>query len=515
MTKEKSENPQVPNPKEMENLIEKLSPLEIKVIPYLKEPVEAIEKKSGLDNVSVLRALRFLESKGLLKLKTSVKVIVELGTNGVYYKKNNLPERKLLMTLEQNNHISLEEAKKLSKLSENEFKVSLGVLKNKVMITMSGGKISLNASKEELSKKSFEEQLIDMLPAEKESLSSELLYALENLRKRRDILEIKEKQIIDFELTKIGRQIAGKEIKSNLLEEVTSETIRDWARGRKFRKYDISAPVPAINGGKRHFVNQSIEYAKRIWTDLGFKEMTGTMTDSSFWIFDALFTPQDHPAREMQDTFFIKEAIAKLPDTKIVNAVKQSHEEGVGGSRGWKSKWTEKEAKKVVLRTHTTGLSARTLASLKPGDMPAKYFAIGKVFRNEAVDWSHGFEFYQTEGIVVDPKASLRHLLGYLREFYQKMGYDKVKFVPSFFAYTEPSVEIQVWHPEKKIWLELGGAGIFRPEVTIPLLGKPIPVLAWGQGFDRIITEFYKIKDLREMYSNDIKDLRQKRSWIK
>lgn len=498
----------------IDNLIEKLSPLEIKIIPFLKEPIDKIEKKSGLDNVSVLRALRFLESKGILKLKTTSKTLIELGTNGVYYKKNNLPERQLLILLEKQNHLELEEAKKLSKLSENEFKVSLGVLKNKAQINMSGGKISINASKEELSKKSFEEQLIDSLPIEKGKLSPELMYAFENLRKRKDIIETKDKQIVEFELTGLGKQLAGKEIKSEFLEEVTQEVIRDWQRGKKFRKYDVKAGVPSVNGGKKHFVNQSIEYAKRIWTDLGFKEMTGSMTDSSFWIFDALFTPQDHPAREMQDTFFIK-GEAKLPDSKIVKAVKQSHEQGVDESKGWNYRWTEKEAQKLVLRTHTTGLSARTLASLKPENLPAKYFAIGKVFRNETVDWSHGFEFYQTEGIVIDPKANLRHLLGYLKEFYQKMGYEKIKFVPSFFAYTEPSVEIQVWHPEKKIWFELGGAGIFRPEVTIPLLGTAVPVLAWGQGFDRIITEYYKIKDLRELYSNDIKELRRKRAWIK
>ena len=217
----------------------------------------------------------------------------------------------------------------------------------------------------------------------------------------------------------------------------------------------------------------------------------------------------------MQDTFFIKEVSAKLPEEKIVKAVRQAHESGIEKSKGWNYSWQEKEAKKVVLRTHTTSLSVRTISNLKESDLPAKYFAIGKVFRNETVDWSHGFEFYQTEGIVIDKNANFRHLLGYLKEFYAKMGYNKIKFVPSFFAYTEPSVEVQVWHPEKKIWLELGGAGIFRPEVTVPLLGKPIPILAWGQGFDRIITDFYKIKDLREMYSNDIKILREKKIWMK
>jgi len=499
-----------------EEIIETLSPLEIKIIPFLKEPIEKIEKKSGLDNVSVLRGLRFLETKKFLKLKTTTKTMIELGVNGVYYKKNSLPERKILMLLEQHKHLALEEAKKLSKLSENEFKVSLGVLKNKALITLFGGKMTLNATKEELSKKSPEEQLIDSLPMEKEKLYPELNYALDNLKKRKDIVEIKEKNLVDFELTQLGKEFAGKEIKSDLLEEVNAEVIRDWKRGNKFRRYDITAPVPQINGGKKHFVNQSIEYAKQIWTELGFKEMQGTMTETSFWTFDSLFTPQDHPAREMQDTFFIKDAQGKLPDDKkIVERVKESHEIGVGKSKGWNYKWQENSAKKVVLRTHTTSLSARTLAKLKESDMPAKFFAIGKVFRNETLDWSHGFEFYQTEGIVIDPNANFQNLLGYLKEFYQKMGFEKIKFVPSFFAYTEPSVEIQVWHPEKKIWLELGGAGIFRPEVTIPLLGKAIPVLAWGQGFDRIITDFYKIKDLRELYSNDLKELRQKREWIK
>lgn len=351
----------------------------------------------------------------------------------------------------------LKKQKKLSKLSDNEFKVSIGVLKDKALIELANGKIVSKATKEEIIKKFPEERLIELLPIEKEKLKDEMLLALENLKKRKDIIEIKEKSIVSFELTPLGKQIAGREIKSDLLEELTPEIIRDWTKGKKFRKYDLSSPVPQINGGKRHFVNQSIEYAKRIWTDLGFKEMRGTIVDSSFWIFDALFTPQDHPAREMQDTFFIKGLSAKLPDNKIVKAVRQSHEKGVEGSKGWNYSWQEKEAQKVVLRTHTTGLSAHTLSRLKEENLPAKYFAIGKVFRNETVDWSHGFEFYQTEGIVIDKNASLSHLLGYLKEFYEKMGYKKIKFVPSFFPYTEPSVEIQVYHPERKIWLELGG----------------------------------------------------------
>ena len=284
-------------------------------------------------------------------------------------------------------------------------------------------------------------------------------------------------------------------------------------KGKKFRRYNIVSPVSAINGGKRHFVNQAIDYARRIWLEMGFKEMTGDMIQNSFWVFDALFTAQDHPVREMADTFFINKK-TELPDKKLVKKVKESHEKGVGGSRGWQYLWNEEEAKRLCLRTHTTCLSAQTLSELKEKEMPAKFFAFGKNFRNETVDWSHGFEFYQTEGIVVDENANFRHLLGYLKQFYKKMGFEKIRFRPAYFPYTEPSVEIDVWHPEKKIWLELGGAGIFRPEVVIPLLGKYLPVLAWGQG-DRIILDYYKIKDLREFFKNDLTKLRKMKFWMK
>jgi len=238
----------------------------------------------------------------------------------------------------------------------------------------------------------------------------------------------------------------------------------------------------AINGGKKHFVNQSIEQGKKIWLEMGFKEMTGNHTVTSFWNFDALFTAQDHPVREMQDTFFIKGVEGKLPkDVKIIEQVKQSHEKGVGGSKGWQYSWKENEAKKVLLRTHTTCLSAKTLASLKKEQMPAKFFSVNKVFRNETLDWKHGFEFNQSEGIVIDPNANFTHLIGYLKEFAKKMGYEKVRIQPSYFPYTEPSLEGSIWNEERKEWVEVLAAGIFRPEVTIPLLGTAMPVLAWAQ----------------------------------
>jgi len=501
---------------EIQKIIESLSPLERTIIPYLNKSIKKIKEETNLDSVSITRALQFLSNKGLVVLTKKTKTIVDLNTNGIQYKKHGLPERKLLALLETKNHIPFQEAKKLSKLSDNEFKVSLGVLKSKALISLTNGRISLNANKSELAKKTIEESLLEILPLEESSLKDEQLLALQNLQKRKEIIEINKRSTLSFTVTQLGKELEGENLDLGLIESVSPELIKNWKTNKKFRSYDISAPVPKIQGGGKHFVNQAIEYGKRIWLDLGFKEMTGTLVQTSFWNFDALFTPQDHPVREMQDTFFIKDVSGKLPDKALVSKVKQTHESGIKESKGWEYLWNKSEASKVTLRTHTTCLSAQTLASLDiTKDLPAKFFALGKVFRNETVDWSHGFEFYQTEGIVISKDLNFQHLLGFLKEFYTKMGFDKIRFTPAYFPYTEPSVEISAFHKGKKIWLELGGAGIFRPELTIPLLGKNIPVLAWGQGFDRIITDYYKIKDLREMYSNNLTKLRQKKAWIK
>jgi len=501
----------------MERLLESLSPNERKVMQHLDEKdINNICKKTNLDKTSVLRSLEFLQNKKILILSTTSKKIVDVGVNGALYRNKGLPERRLLNLLAEKRIISLQEAAKESKLSDEEFKASIGALKRKAMIELKNEKIVFNASKEEISKKSLEEKFLEILPIEYNALTPEQLFALKTLEKRKDIILIEEEKTVSIEITQLGKDLMKKGIKQeNYIEQINSELIqKELWRGKKFRRYDLTSSVPSITGGKRHFVNQSTDYARKVWTEMGFKEMSGNMIQSSFWNFDALFQPQDHPVRDMQDTFFINKKI-KLPDKKIINAVKESHEKGVGGSKGWGYEWNELEAQKAVLRTHTTCLSSQTLSKLKPENLPVKFFAVGRCFRNETVDWSHGFEFNQTEGIVVDPNANFRHLLGYLKQFFKKMGYEKVRFRPSFFPYTEPSVEVDVWHPERKIWWELGGAGMLRPEVTIPLLGKHIPVLAWGPGFDRMLMSYYDIKDLRELYKNDLSKTRKMRYWIK
>ena len=507
-------------------IVESLSPIERKVLPVLSKDslnLDEISENAEVDKTTALRAVEFLKNKKLIESDEKVGKIVQAGINGLFYLKKQLPERRLLNKLAEKKIILIHEIKHSCNLNDNEAKVAIGVLKKKALVEIRNGRVMFTGKKEEITKQMFEELFLEKLPLELDNVKERDKLALESLKARKDVIEIIEEKKVFVALTNLGLKISNLDLKVDLLEALTPKLLKGsgW-KGKKFRRYDLQTSGRRVYGGKRHFVNQATDYAKKIWLEMGFKEMTGSLTQTGFWNFDALFTAQDHPVREEQDTFFIKDIEGKLPDGNIVKEVKKSHEGGgemfSGLSKGWQDSWNEEEAKKVLLRTHTTCLSAQTLNkiadSVREGK-PAKYFALGKTFRNETIDWSHGFEFNQTEGIVVDENANFRQLLGYLVEFFKKMGYEKIRIRPGYFPYTEPSLEIDVFHPEKKVWLELGGAGMFRPEVTVPIFGKHVPVLAWGPGFDRTIMEYFQIKDLRDMYKNDISKLREGKVWLK
>ncbi len=497
----------------IDKLIEKLHPLERKVLPFLKlKNVKEIIEKSGMQEIEVMRALQWLENKDVLKINIEIKENVYLGENGEKYLKEGLPERRFLECLDK--ELSLNEIKKNARLDKDEISACLGILKREKAIEFVYDKVKRTDKwKEVLSKIKKDEDFLKSLPSESKHLGSRL----DEFRKRKELIEIKIEKIRDIKLNELGEKLIKTEIKDNFIDSVDSKILKnkEW-KNKRFRAYDIKINVPKIYNGRKHFVNESIEYARQIWLEMGFKEMSGPLVQTSFWNFDALFTAQDHPVREMQDTFFIKNpAKGKLPK-ELVDKIRKVHENGwTTNSKGWGGKWNEEEAKKNVLRTHTTVLSARTIAALKKEDLPAKFFSVGRCFRNETLDWSHLFEFNQTEGIVVDPNANFRHLLGYLKEFFKKMGFENARFRPAYFPYCEPNVEIEVYHPVHKKWIELGGAGIFRPEVVKPLLGFECPVLAWGPGFDRMIMDYYRINDIRELYKNDLKQIREAKVWLK
>ncbi|MBU1976102.1 MAG: phenylalanine--tRNA ligase subunit alpha [Nanoarchaeota archaeon] len=513
----------------LDKLMASLHPLERKVLPLIQEFSEfsMLLANSGLKEVQVMRAIQWLGNKEIVKIKDTSQEIIVLEENGIKYAEHGLPEKKFLQAI-HTQPLHLQEIGIQASLSKEELNACIGILKKKVCIEITKGEENLpiisitEQGKKQLHQESLEEKFLKKsFPIKKANLSAEENYACNALIRRKDIIrdEIsKEKQIL---LSAKGITLLEEykdKLQEHLSERLTSKMLLDnsWKK-HKFRPYDVSINVPKINYGKRHFVNKAVEYARKVWLELGFKEMDGPLLQTGFWNFDALFTAQDHPVREMQDTYYIKDPeYGKLPDKKILNRVKAAHENGgTTGSKGWQYKWNEEEAKRNVLRTHTTALSAQTIAKLKKEDLPAKFFAVGKCFRNEALDWSHLFEFNQFEGIVVDPDANFRHLIGYLKEFMKKIGFPKARFRPAYFPYTEPSLEIDVYHPIHKTWIEIGAAGIFRPEVVVPLLGKDIPVLAWGPGLDRQMMDYYQIRDIRELYKNDIKQLRQMKTWVK
>ena len=501
-------------------IIAKLHPLERVVLPALRDHTElsAIAKATKLSEVEVTRALQWLENKQLLKIHSKKIERVSLDKNGKLYKHHGVPEKAFLGAL-SNEFKGLNIITKKSKLSREEVNACLGLLKRKnaietkkdetlqVKITEVGETfLATPQPEEEFLQKEFPINTVDLTKAEKE--------LIKDLKRRKQFIKIEESKETTITLTEDGTIIANADLAGEVVNRLTSGMLKtgEW-QDKQFRAYDVEINVPKINGGKKHFVTEAIEYIKRIWLDMGFKEMSGNYVQSAFWDLDALFVPQDHPAREMQDTFYV-EGQATLP--KIWEKIKEVHENGGDtGSTGWQYSFSEDEAKQLLLRTHTTVLSAQTLATLKKEDLPAKFFNVGKVFRNEDLDWKHLFEFYQIDGIVVDPNANLKHLKGYLTQFYKKMGFPKVRMRPAHFPYTKPSLEVDVFHPVKKEWVELGGAGIFRPEVVKPLLGFDCPVLAWGQGMGRIIAEYWNITDIRNLYRNDIKQLRELRVWLK
>ena len=363
---------------------------------------------------------------------------------------------------------------------------------------------------------------VELTPEGRTALASKLPleYALENVSKSGETDAESAQTLMSRGLIReapsggfIGKIIGHRGAKETRgdIAQITPEILKmgGWKQAT-FKKYDVNAPAPALWPGKRHIVTQFLESVRRIWIEMGFKEMVGGLSETAFWNFDALYQPQDHPARDLADTFYLNPPQnGKLPGKELVEHVSATHTNGwTTGSAGWKYKWSPEAAAKACLRTHTTAVSARTLANLHKEDMPAKFFSIGRCFRNETLDWKHLCEFYQVEGIVVDESVTFRHLLGYLKRFYAKLGFPNARFRPAYFPYTEMSTEIEVWDSTKKVWLELGGAGIFRPEVVKPLLGVDIPVLAWGPGVERLVMNTYALADIRQLYGNDLSLLR-------
>jgi len=475
--------------------------------------VSQIVSRSGVDQPMAMATLQYGGEQDWLKISELKREELILTENAPEILKQGLPERRILSELAERGEIPLRELALLAKerdIPMNEI-IKWGSVRG--WVEKRGGDLSLTdagriASREQAddekalelaiaSKKFFLDDL------EKHGIDVEKVRRL--LRGRPALVRLKTRTVRSAVLTEKGREVLKGDVR--ILKErnvLTSDDITGggW-REIHLRAYDVTLEADHVYPAKIHLMQKIIQQTRHAFLEMGFTEIVSPQVESAFWDFDALFQPQDHPARDMQDTFYLaRPHQANLPDEELVERVKRTHEDGGDtGSTGWGYSWDRGRARQVVLRTHTTATTIRALA--RDPNPPRKVFCVGKVYRNEAISYKHLPEFFQVDGVVVDEEASLATLLGTLSEFYHKMGFAQVKFKPAFFPYTEPSVEVFVYMESRKSWIEMGGSGVFRPEVTRPL-GCRVPVLAWGLGLDRLAMMRYGITDIRDLYWSDL-----------
>lgn len=291
--------------------------------------------------------------------------------------------------------------------------------------------------------------------------------------------------------------------------DLTRENLQrgDW-KELEFKEYNFNAKGQSAEGGHLHPLLKVRRQLQMIFLQMGFEEMpTNNFVESSFWNFDALFQPQQHPARDSHDTFFLQApSTTKMLPEDYVERVKRVHEHGGYGSRGYGYDWKREEANKNLLRTHTTAVSSRMLYLLAQKPFaPKKYYSIDRVFRNEAVDRTHLAEFHQIEGLVCDRGLTLGDLIGVLQDFFSRLGMSQLRFKPAYNPYTEPSMEIFSYHEGLKKWVEIGNSGMFRPEMLLPMgLPEDVRVIAWGLSLERPTMILYGVDNIRDLFGHKV-----------
>ena len=487
---------------------------------YIWLTIDRIMEETKLPDSAVMRAGLTLQENGLIKIQARPTTLIELTDEGQEYANKGLPERRLVDILESlNGKATLADIEKSSKLEPKLIEIALGWAIRKKWVSFDKKTQTVRFLQKTWAEK--DEMLLTEMSGKGlvSLLSIDNLEAVETLKKRQ-LLKVKEKTERVFEITEDGRKaISKREVTSvkimpstRPVTQLTPELIitGKW-HTTKLQKYNIEAPVAKTWPGKKHPYLQFLDEVRAKLVNLGFQEMTGTSVETSFFNFDALYTPQDHPARETSDIYYVKDPqygdISQHATT--VQHVAETHENGwKTGSTGWEYKYSLLTAQRLILRGHGTCLSARTLES-KNLEIPSKHFSIARVYRPEITDKTHLSEFNQVEGIIIDENLTLKDLLGVLGKFAMEIaGADKVCFKPDYFPFTEPSVELSAYK-EGYGWVEFGGSGIFRPEVTLPL-GVKEPVIAWGLGVDRLFMMRAGIDDIRMIFSQDLDWLRRK-----
>ena len=453
---------------------------------------------------------------GLVAVEEEAETQHSLSPEGLRYQKVGLPERRAAAALHAaGGRLPLSELGAKAGLDATEANVAVGWLRKKGWASMEKGPAgTVVALKGGVPPQGMDEVVLLDLGATPKSAREP--NAIAQLASRGGLLVEHARTRRRLRLTPEGQRLVRTMDRAALAQtevnQVTPELVAKWAtlspqeRARHvLRPFDLGLPVAPQFPGKAHPLTHILSEIRGIFWSMGFQEIAGDYVESAHWNMDALFIPQDHPARDMQDTFYLAEPSRIDVSKADLERVAAVHERGGGtGSAGWGSAFDRDVSQKALLRTHTTNTTIRYLAE-HPKDV-TKVFGLGRVFRKETMDATHLPEFTQIEGIVTEPGCTFNTLVGLCKHFFAAMGFPKVRFRPAYFPYTEPSMEIDVFYNGR--WMELGGCGIFRPEVTKPL-GVPHNVLAWGFGLERLAMMRLGLKDIRDLYISDVQWLRE------
>jgi phenylalanyl-tRNA synthetase alpha chain len=525
---------------DIKNIVKNLHPLEVRILLNYKKgdelSIEKVERELEFKPGNGNQALSWLAGKGLVgEIRRETAVFFELTDLGREWKEKGSPEERIIELVKtKSGKLKLPDIAKTLNIENKDIGSAFGSLSKIGVLAMDGDKNVIMAKEPAPDQFAVLRGLLEKGvkgAVSENSLNAAEKSAMSGIAKKRGAADAPFRQIdretvfFGFTTAEDGSTPAVEAAQALKAAGITGDEVGaltqsmlengSW-KGKTFRSYNVKTPPVRLTPGRSNPYAKFLENVKDKLTSLGFEEFDGPLVETEFWNSDALFMPQFHSARDIHDAYSVadpanKDGIARaqsISDPWLSNVASAHENGGATGSRGWNYGFDRDFTKRLILRSQGTVLSAKQLPTAK---IPGKYFGIARCFRYDRVDATHLPDFYQTEGIVLGENVNLRTLLGMLEMFAVEVaGAKEVKYVPGYFPFTEPSVEVHIKHPVLG-WFELGGSGIFRPEVTSSL-GVNVPVAAWGIGIDRMALMALGLNDLRELFSSDIENVRLRRA---
>ncbi len=515
---------------DVQSIVKNLHPLEIRVLrafaPGTELTSERLEKELDYKPGHANQAFSWLGGKGLVtEVRREAHTFFEITELGRAFAKSGTPDERILTLLKDKGPHTLPEIAEALGLEQKDVGSAFGTLSKEGAVRMDEAKKAAFVEMPKDKRHAITVALIRLasespsLSLDQKTLTADEVAVMGTLAKKRGAADspfrVVERETVVYSLVteaiEVKKALDAAGITGEEIGSITPAMLKsgEWKNGT-FRGYNIAIPPARVIPGRTNPYVSFLESVKDKLCSLGFEEFDGPLVETEFWNSDALFMPQFHAARDIHDAYYVKNPThAKSIEEPWLSNVAAAHQNGGNtGSRGWNYNFDRDFTRRLILRSQGTALSAHQLHKAK---IPGKYFGIARCFRYDKVDATHLSDFYQTEGIVLGDEVNLKTLLGFLEMFAVEIaGATDVKYVPGYFPFTEPSIEVHIKHPVLG-WFELGGSGIFRPEVT-KAMGIDVPVLAWGIGIDRMALMALGLNDLRELFSGDIEGVRLRKA---